>query len=64
MESPVVIKRKIANKRLTQLKIKEERNLGSLTCHVYRFDAKPVYKHFVANSSTEFGKPGTYDPYR
>ena len=63
-ESLVVVEQKTANNRIAQLKIKEERNLGSLTCHVLRNLQKPVFKHFSANASTRFSNAGTYDPYR
>ena len=63
-ESLVLVEKKIANTRIAQLKIKEERNLGSLTCHILRDSLKPISNYFSANASTRFSNAGTYDPYR
>jgi hypothetical protein len=60
----VVVERKVVNSRIAELKIKEERNLGSLTCHILRDSEKPIYSYFSANASTRFSNAGTYDPYR
>lgn len=57
------VAQKRANQRIAQLKIKEERNLGSLTCHILKESEKPFSLLFSANASTRFPNARTYDPY-
>ena len=62
-QSLFVVPQKKENLRIAQLKIKEERNLGSLTCHILKESEKPFSFLFSANASTRFPNARTYDPY-
>ena len=55
---------KTANTKVTTLQIREERNLGSLTCHVLRDTSNPIFDHFNATTKgLAFSNADTYDPY-
>ena len=63
MDNPVRVARKVAGAKVTTLRILEERHFGSLTCHVLRSKERPLFDHFLANSSTAFRSANAYDPY-
>ncbi|XP_071745045.1 uncharacterized protein [Lepeophtheirus salmonis] len=61
--NPVIVEERREGSKITTIQIREDRYLGSLTCHILQDSGQSFQTHFSAESVTEF--PGSsYDIFR